>query len=241
MARLNNEQIVAELKTKNLTWDEKSPDYQNTNAEIIVVCEKGHSITTNLKTIRMSSFSCPVCVGAGSKGFNKEPISVPTKKGYRIIAFDNATQKMGISIFDSGKLVYYGLMSFNDTDHVKRLNNIRHTLEEIIIPAWSPDFIQFEDVQHQNSYITYEILIKLVGVLEMACDKFGIPYEKTRSSVWRSHHAINGKERNAEKKRAIDLVQKMYQIDVGDDVAEAILIGKYRADLKTREGLKNLF
>jgi hypothetical protein len=33
----------------------------------------------------------------------------------------------------------------------------------------------------------------------------------------------------------------MYGINVGDDVAEAILIGKYRVDLLERKELKDLF
>jgi hypothetical protein len=33
----------------------------------------------------------------------------------------------------------------------------------------------------------------------------------------------------------------MYKIRVSDDVAEAILIGKYRTDMKNREEIKDLF
>src|SRR5690554_5940025 len=101
--------------------------------------------------------------------------------------------------------------------------------------------MQFEDIQFQGSYPTYELLSKLIGVCEMSADRYDIEYDKVKSSVWRSHVGINGGKRTEEKKKAVDLVKKMYNITVGDDVAEAILIGKYRSDLVKRNSIKNLF
>ena len=48
----------------------------------------------------------------------------------------------------------------------------------------------------------------------------------------RSHFVINGRDRQKEKEKAIQLVKQMYSITVGDDVAEAILIGKFRVGFK---------
>ena len=107
---------------------------------------------------------------------------------------------MGVAIYDAGKLVYYNLLQFNQGSTLHRLNRIRDVLENQIIPLWEPDFIQFEGVQHQNSYSTYEVLVKLHGIFEMACDRFGVPFESTRSSTWRSHHAINKRNRAEDKK-----------------------------------------
>ena len=52
---------------------------------------------------------------------------------------------------------------------------------------------------------------------------------------------INGGGRPVEKEKAIKKVKNMYQINVSDDVAEAILIGKYRADLMEKKQRKDLF
>jgi hypothetical protein len=38
---------------------------------------------------------------------------------------------------------------------------------------------------------------------------------------------ISGKDRNSQKKNVIAKVKNMFGIDVTDDVADAILIGKY--------------
>ena len=196
---------------------------------------------TNLKTIRLSSFSCPRCVGSASKGFDKVATTVPAKTGYRVVGFDNASHKMGVAIFDDGKLVYYSLLEFNNGTATQRLLKIRQLLEDVILPAWEPDYVQIEDIQHQNSYATYEVLIKLVGIFEMASDRFGLPFSKDRSSVWRSHFGINKRERKLEKGLAIKRVKNMYNIDVNDDVAEAILIAKFRVDMISKESIKDLF
>lgn len=241
MAKVTEGQLQEELKKKRLTLVSDYEDYKNLGTPITVSCLNGHEIQTNLKTIRSSSFTCPVCVGQATKGFNKTPVSVPSKKGYRVIGFDNASHKMGVSIFDDGKLVYYGLLTFNQGTAIQRLNKIRDLLENVIIPVWEPDFIQIEDIQHQASYQTYEVLIKLVGIFELAADRYQVPLHKDRSSVWRSHFGINKRNREVEKQLAIDLVKEMYDIETTDDVAEAILINKFRIDMIAKSKIKDLF
>jgi RNase H-fold protein (predicted Holliday junction resolvase) len=59
---------------------------------------------------------------------------VPQKTGYRVIGFDNASHNMGVAIFDNGKLVYYNLLTFNQGTATQRLNKIRDTLENQILP-----------------------------------------------------------------------------------------------------------
>jgi hypothetical protein len=56
------------------------------------------------------------------------------KKGYRVVGVDNATYNMGLSIFDSGKLVYFKLLKFDSVNHVVRLNEIRDAFEHVVIP-----------------------------------------------------------------------------------------------------------
>ncbi|RLI51911.1 hypothetical protein DRO61_01130, partial [Candidatus Bathyarchaeota archaeon] len=195
MGRLSEEDVLKELKIKNLSLKSPFTDYKSINSMIKVSCLNGHEIQTNLKTIRAHSFACPTCVGNASKGFDGSPTIVPEKSGHRVLGFDNASHKMGVSIFDSGKLVYYHLLEFNQGTATQRLLKIRQLLEKTILPAWEPDFVQIEDIQHQSSYATYEVLVKLVGIFEMACEMYKIPMSKDRSSVWRSHFGINKKAR----------------------------------------------
>jgi hypothetical protein len=75
----------------------------------------------------------------------------------------------------------------------------------------------------------------------MAAERFHVEYDKVRANVWRSHFNINGKDRALQKAKSIKLVKEMYDIEVSDDVAEAILIAKYRADLRQKDQIKDLF
>lgn len=183
MSRLSRKQIDLELSEKGLIFTDDSPKYENLNSHIKVMCNRGHRFVTSLASVRLASFSCPVCVGDKTKGFDKMPTEVPEKKGQRIMGIDNATYNMGVSLFDDGKLVYFELVKFKSSDHVVRLNQIRDFFEDTVVKKWKPDIIQFEDVQHQNSYASYEVLIKLIGLLEMTADRFGIEYHKTRANV----------------------------------------------------------
>ena len=243
MAKLSRADLIKELEAKNLRLMNESPKYKNLNSDIWVRCEEDHKIITNLKSVRLDSFTCPQCVGDSSKGFNVvSPSNVPQKKGYRILGIDNATKKFGVSIYENGNLIFYRLLTFNGADLIVRLNKVREYIENIMIPIWEPDFVQFEDVQLQGkAFKTYEALVMLIGLLEMSFKMYGVPYEKTRSNIWRSHHGINGGARKVQKQKAIERVKETYNIEVNDDVAEAILIGKYRVDVKERNERKNLF
>lgn len=52
---------------------------------------------------------------------------------------------------------------------------------------------------------------------------------------------MKGKTRITQKQQAIALVKEMYGVDVNDDVAEAILLGKYSVDCLSRDQVKKLF
>ena len=67
-----------------------------------------------------------------------------------------------------------------------------------------------------------------------------IKYETVLSKVWRSHFTIGGTTRIQQKTAAIKLIKTMYGIDVNDDIAEAILLGKYAVDCLSR-GINKLF
>lgn len=235
------EQLERELADKGLILISSYDDYKNVNTPIMVECKNGHGMQTSLNTVRSDNFNCSFCVGSATISKFVSSVKVPEKKGFRVIGFDNASHNMGVAIYDDGKLVYYDLLQFTKGNAIQRLNSIRDMLEDTILLEWQPDVVQIEGIQHQNSYATYEVLIKLHGLFEMACDRFGVCFESTRSSQWRSHHNINKRNRSADKKAAIQKVKEMYDLNVGDDVAEAILIAKYRVDQINKEELGDLF
>ncbi len=223
MGRLTLEEVQQEVQEKGFELVDFS-HYTSMISPITIKCNHGHLIETNLKDFRRASFTCPVC----DKSINFiNPKDVPEKKGYRIIAFDQATEKFGLSIFEDGKLIFYRLYTFSGA-LTSRLVKIQKFVEEIVIAAWKPDLIVMEDIQYQqNGLTTFKVLAMLLGVIQMTCTKNDVNYEAVYPNVWRKYAGTCGKSRKEEKALSIAKVREKYNIIVNDDVAEAILIGSY--------------
>ena len=129
MAKLTNQQVADELFAKGYELVDCG-DYKNMNSRIIIKCPKGHLIETCLNDFRKASFTCPVC----DKDISFiNPKIIPDKgSSYRIIAFDQATERFGLSIFDDGKLVFYSLYTFSG-GMVQRLVKIKKFVRDIVI------------------------------------------------------------------------------------------------------------
>lgn len=231
MAKLSTEKIQEELSKKQFELIDDS-EYSNMNSFITIRCPKGHISQTTLKNFRHDSYCCPLC----DKGINFiNPNEVPDKgSAYRVIAFDQATENFGLSIFDDGKLVYYKLFTFTGA-LPNRLSKIRRMIDEIVAKQWKPDYIVFEDIQYQNGYITFKTLAMLLGIVTEACQSNDIPYECVSPNVWRKYAGTCGKTRQEEKILSIAIVKEKYNVSVVDDVAEAILIGRYGAAIHRPE------
>lgn len=230
MGRLSAEQIAVEISSKGYQLEDSSK-YENMNSEIAVKCGKGHIIKTTLALFRAVSFGCPEC----DKRDFVNPKVVPQKTGYRVIAFDQATEKFGLSIFDNGELVFYNLYSFVGNVN-SRLAQIRKFVVDVVIGEWKPDYIVMEDIQYQyGAVLTYKILAMLLGVIETECFSAKVPYEVVSPNVWRKYAGTCGKTRMEEKKLSVIMVKEKYNVRVNDDVAEAILIGRYGAQMHKKE------
>lgn len=227
MGRLSVEQIKAEVEAKGFTLVDAS-GYENMQSEITVKCDKGHLTKVSFADFRAPSFTCPQC----DKILFVNPTAVPQKTGYRIIAFDQATESFGLSIFDNGELKFFNLYNFVGSFN-SRLLQIKRFVEDIVIKEWKPDFIIMEDIQYQwGAVLTFKILAMLLGVLEVLCNEYGIKYEVVSPNVWRKYAGTCGKTRLQEKQLSVAIVKEKYGVKVNNDVAEAILIGRYAVQMK---------
>lgn len=203
-------------------------EYKTLDTVLKLECDKGHKIDATFRTARDDRFKCPICEGKSSLGtlfFGEEP---PAKSGKRIVALDNATKHVGVAIFDNGKLVFQCLKQFSG-ETVDRMLFNREFIEDTVIAKWKPDLIVIEDIQSQKNIQIFKTLAMLLGSTLVSVRAHNIPYELVGSSKWRAHFMISG-ERISEKVQAIDRVMQMYGIVVSDDIAEAILLGKYAVD-----------
>ena len=225
MAKLTHQQIADEVFAQGYELVDDSK-YTSLNSNIIIRCPQGHLIETSLANFRRPSFTCPVC-DKDVKFVN--PTVVPKKTGFRVIAFDQATENFGLSIFDDNQLVFYSLYTFSG-DVVSRLTKIKKFITEIVLLLWQPDYVVMEDIQYQyGAVLTYKILAMLLGVIEVACNEVNVKYEVVSPNVWRKYAGTAGKSRREEKMLSVALVKEKYGVKVSDDVAEAILIGRYGA------------
>ena len=239
MAKLSKQEIEGILESKKLVCLNIEA-YQNLDSLLALQCINGHKIDATMRTIRNSHFKCPECEGRLSTSIELSNINIPVKAGFRIVAIDNATENVGVSVFDNEKLVFYHLYKYEGST-ISRMVKNRQFLEQVIIEQWQPDLIVVEDIQYQNNILTFKTLAMLLGSSLVSCASKQIKTETVMSKVWRAHFMLNGKGRIEEKKQAIDKVKLMYGIDVNDDVAEAILLGKYAVDNLRIKATKQLF
>lgn len=230
--------VLETLKQKGFECTNIS-DYKVLDTPLHLICPQGHEITTTFRTARDERFKCYACEGKESLGsliFSTEP---PAKSGKRIVAIDNATNHAGIAVFDGGRLVHHELKAFSGST-IERLLENRHYLQDTIIKKWKPDFVVLEDIQCQQNIKVFKILAMLLGSTITTLKDYDIMQELVPSAKWRAHFMIHG-NRIEDKAQAIDKVMQMYGFVVSDDVAEAILLGKYAVDQLNTTKLIKLF
>lgn len=236
---LSKEQIAAEVAKKGYKLIDAT-GYKNMQSEITVECSQGHKFITNIASVRHPSFKCSTCEQAVFAEAPRNRVVPPkTSNTYRIIAFDQATYKVGMSVWDNGKLVYYDLFEYHDNDLIVRLNKIKHLLSDIVIPIWKPDLMVFEDIQEQHGGVmTFKILAMLLGICEVTALDNKIPFEDMAPVVWRKKIGTVSGGRAKEKAWAVQKVKELTGLTINEDTAEAILIG-YAASLNHKT--KTLF
>ena len=230
MARLTQQQIIdlAKLKGLSVLNPEK---YLNLQSELNFKCEQGHEFTSTIEMIRNGNFrGCPLCERQEVKYAFKPPV----KQGERIIGFDQATKHFGISVFDDGKLVYYDCIDFNDDNTEVRLMQISKFVDSVC-KQWKPDWVEFEDIQLQGGtagFTTFKVLAELLGIVIAVLNLNEVKHECVSNKVWQSMFMIAGKDRHTQKTNVVKKVKTLFGIDVSDDIADAILIGKYAVNKK---------
>ena len=145
----------------------------------------------------------------------------------RYLALDQALQVSGWAVFDDENLVAHGSFSISPKkDMSERLGLIYDEITSLH-EDYGFETIFFEDIQNQQSNLTYSRLAYVQAVIMLWCEFEGnTPYYILAPSHWRS--IIGGKfgnRREEQKVFAIQKVKELYGIDVSSDEADAILIG----------------
>lgn len=226
MARLKYEEVKKEVE--ELGWELLTNNYTNLKTEMSFKCPEGHINYYSLEKWRRGH-TCVTCKNNHYSNISTKPVK---KKGYRILAFDQASITSGWAVFDNDELISYGKWTSEGTHSTERIGQTKYWVASMV-EIWHPDELVFEDIQLQKfgdggeAVLTYKKLAHLQGVLKNFAFEKGIPYRIVSPSTWRAISKIKGKTRNDKKKNAQLKIKTLYDVSVSQDEADAILIGTW--------------
>lgn len=152
----------------------------------------------------------------------------------RVAGVDASTKCTGVAIMQDGQLEYYALIDLHkEMDVMKRIRNMLLKICEIL-DEYKIDAVYIEKSILKNNVDTVQKLANLAGGIMLYCAKNDIEFYHPVPPAWRAKIGIKQSskiKRDVLKEEAILAVKKEYDIDVGDDIAEAILIARSAFDL----------
>lgn len=154
-----------------------------------------------------------------------------------LLSLDLSTKSSGVAIFDNDKkLIDYTCITASSTDLIKRIYKIIDELKLFCQKYNNIDTVVIEEVRPEGNQYgvgnqkTHKALMYLQAALIFFMhDNYPkIKIEYLYPSEWRSRcglHTGRGIKREELKKADIAFVKKVYNIDVNDDISDAIGIG----------------
>ena len=230
MARISIDEIQQVVSTDG--WKLISDTYKNLDTNLEFQCAAGHTVLAPYKKIRDSRV-CPICMRERLK--SKEFHNTKKKKDeYRILAVDQATHVSGYAVFSNKDLIDYGTFKTTVEDQIERCIQVKQWMISLI-DQYEIDFVGLEGIQYQTAagVTTFEALARLQGILAATCVEEKVKYKIVNTNTWRDHCGVKGKTRPDKKRSMQRLVNEWFGINVKDDIADAIGIGKYFCDLQT--------
>lgn len=145
------------------------------------------------------------------------------------LALDQSSNISGWAIFDDNdKLESYGTIEPGDRPLEQRLTIIRNYIKNLI-SDFNIKQVLIEDIQMQanvaNNVKTYKALAEVIGVVTELLNELKIPFELIPASTWKSTLGIKGANRAAQKANAQKYIKTKYNLDVKQDICDAICIG----------------
>lgn len=150
----------------------------------------------------------------------------------KIASFDLSTHSSGWAIFEDNKLIDYGCITSSAKDLIKRIHIMMDGIKEIL-NKYDIKEIYVEEVRPDignGSLVTHRALMYLQAALEfLIYDNFSnVKIQYIYPSSWRATCGIKngrGTKRATLKELDKQFVKNNYNLDVNDDIADAICIG----------------
>ena len=154
-----------------------------------------------------------------------------------VAGIDASTTATGTSIMCDGELIYYELIAIDSKKEKDAYKRVQEMLIKIcaILDRYKVDKVYMEKAICKGGNVDITIkLAYLSGGMYLYCTQNGIEFNNPAPSTWRARVGIpngRGVVRADQKACAIQAVKEEYSIDVGDDIAESILLARSAFDL----------
>lgn len=149
-----------------------------------------------------------------------------------IISLDMSTKSTGYAIYKHNKLVQYNYITATSSDLFNRIKVMLNAINKLLEQNPDLEYVVMQQVR-QEGFInvkTYKALMYLQGCVQMIIhQKFKhLQTDFLYPSEWRKVCQIKqgrGIQRKQQKQNDIQWVKSLFNIQVNDDVADAIGIG----------------
>jgi len=141
---------------------------------------------------------------------------------------DLSTTSSGIGIFDDDKLIHYECIKPKSKNWEERVGVMFVELDRIL-KSYPIEHIFVEEIPMKDGKPTLIKLSAIRGAFISACYINNIPFTPRKVNEWRQDcgfygDGVKGLKREEMKKKAIEEVKNLFDIDVNDDIAESCLI-----------------
>lgn len=147
----------------------------------------------------------------------------------KILAFDQATNITAWCTWNTKRPLKFDIIEISkDTPINVRLEEMSAAMKKIICKE-KPSLIVLEDVSMQRNAQVLIDLARLQGRIMQIAYELGVPVVMYKPSAWRKSVGIKtgkGIKRKELKEAAMALILENYGMEVPEDIAEAICIGK---------------
>ncbi len=149
-----------------------------------------------------------------------------------LLAIDASSKSTGIAIYKHNKLQYYTCITATSSDFLNRIKVMVDSIQKILIENPDLEYVVLEQVR-QESFVnvqTYKVLMYLQGCLSMMIHQNfkHLQIDFLYPSSWRKTCQIKqgrGVRRQQQKELDIQWVKDHFNIQVNDDIADAIGLG----------------
>ena len=151
----------------------------------------------------------------------------------KVLAIDASSKSTGVAIFQDTKLIHYECITSLKADSFQRIQIMKDRILKLYKKYKPTDIVMQDvlpqDVKHNQQVFKVLIYLQAAIVLGLSWECNVRHVQLYTASHWRSLCGIKtgrGIKRDTLKKASIQLIKKEYNINVNDDISDAICLGR---------------